>query len=97
VRSELAEDRFRKSKAGNLQGKKGRASQKRPKTAKKFATMHYLYPTKSVMALSPELVNCHPQKEIFMPSIKSVKSLKMLKSNAKGKRKSRRLSMNDIP
>ena len=83
----------------------------RPKTAKKYETMHYLSPTKSTLALDPCKVNLHPS---FQPqslkvtsSVKNLKTSKALKSlglrqkdvRVRRKRKFkgvRRKSMDDI-
>ena len=83
---------------------------KRPKTAKKFETMHYLSPTKSSLALAPEEVHLHPTVEPrsirrlqrFRPGSMSLKNMKtslnnkkIIKSNSK-KRMRRRMSIKEF-
>lgn len=61
---------------------------RRPKTAKKFETMNYLTPTKSVLAETPEIVHLYPSKDIKITrsinksrrKSKSVRNLKTIKS-----------------
>ena len=70
---------------------------KRPKTAKKFETMHYLSPTKSSLALAPESIHLHPQfiiksdyKCIWKPKVESMKNMKTVKTMFKTKSNSKR-------
>lgn len=84
----------------------------RPKTSKKFETMHYLSPTKSSLAIAPEEVHLHPafrnhplrrlqKNKPWAISMKNMKTVvtqgKVIRARSKKRlRVKRRLSMKDL-